>query len=134
MFVPGSPRALPLARRPRGATLWPVTTWRFDDGSVLRSGGRVTGKGPAAAALRSRIADQRPALSSAPSTPVTLAVDSIYLLDCLAVEVRFATMTKFATAYERDEDDAPPELRPRLRAARLARDLDSLRDRALASR
>ncbi len=100
-----------------------MTTWRFDDGSVLRSGGRVTGKGPAAAALRSRIADRRPVyVLPLPSTPVTLAVDSDYLLDCLAVEVRFATMTKFASAYERDENDAPPELRPRLRAARLARD------------
>ena len=73
-----------------------MTTWRFDDGSVLRSGGRVTGKGPAAAALRSRIADERPVyVLPLPSTPVTLIVDSDYLLDCLAVEVQFATMTKF---------------------------------------
>ena len=100
-----------------------VATWRFDDGSVLRSGGRVTGKGPAAAVLRSRIAARSPVHAFAlPSAPVTLVLDSDYLLDCLAVEVRFATMTKFATAYERDENDAPPELRPRLRAARLARD------------
>ncbi len=100
-----------------------MAIWRFDDGSVLRSGGHVTGKGPAAAALRARIAENRPVyVLPLPSAPVTLAVDSDYLLDCLAVEVRFATQTKFASVYERDEDDAPAELRPRLRAARIARD------------
>jgi hypothetical protein len=100
-----------------------VAVWTFDDGSVLRSGGRVTGKGPAAAVLRSRIAERRPVHALAlPSEPVALDVRSDFLLDCLASEVRFATQTKFATAYERDEDDAPPAIRAKLAQARKARD------------
>jgi hypothetical protein len=101
-----------------------VTTWRFEDGSVLRSGGRVTGKGPAAVALRRRIAERSPVYVFAlPSEPVALVPDSDLLLDCLASEVRFSTHTKFTTAYVRDDLDAPAELRERLALARKSRDL-----------
>ncbi|HEX4446547.1 MAG TPA: hypothetical protein VH044_07425 [Polyangiaceae bacterium] len=89
-----------------------MAVWTFEDGTVLRSGGRVTGRGRAAVSLRRRIAERSPVHALAlPAVPVALDVSSDFLLDCLCSEVRFATMTKFATAYERNVDDAPPAVR-----------------------
>ncbi len=99
-----------------------MATWTFTDGTTLRSGGRVTGKGPAAVALRRRIAARSPVhVFPLPSAPVALEVSSDFLLDCLCSEVRFQTMTKFETEYERDDEDAPEGLRPLLRQARIDR-------------
>ena len=96
-----------------------VATWTFADGTTLRSGGRVTGKGTVATALRRRIAERRPVhVLPLPSDPVALEVSSDYLLDCLCSEVRFQTMTKFVTEYERHDEDAPAALRPLLAKAR----------------
>jgi hypothetical protein len=100
-----------------------MAIWTFEDGSVVRSGGRVTGRGRAAVTLRRRIAERSPVHAlPLPSAPVALDVSSDFLLDCLCSEVRFATMTKFATEYERRDDDAPPALHERLAQARRARE------------
>jgi hypothetical protein len=91
-----------------------MTAWTFADGSVLRSRGRVTGKGKAAVELRKRIDEGRGVqLFLHPSAPTPLDVDNDYLLDGLAADVAAAVRVPFDSEYERVDEDAPAHLRAR---------------------
>jgi hypothetical protein len=97
-----------------------MTTWKFSDGSILKSGGKVTGAGKAAAEMRGRFGDpdDRVGIFPEPMRGVPMDRASDYMLDVFALEVAWATRTKVVTTYERDEDDLPKELRERWRAFR----------------
>jgi hypothetical protein len=97
-----------------------VAIWRFQDGTVLRTGGIVRGKGAIADELRTRLAEPRTTVQiyPLPMRGERLDPSSDFLLDALVADTRFA----YSSDYERDDADAPPAVRAKLAAVRKQRD------------
>jgi hypothetical protein len=96
-----------------------MATWTFSDGTVLHSGGRVSGAGQVAEMLRDRV-DARWAVYVLPhpSEPIPVDPNSDYLLDALAFAIATAHHVEVDGDYERSDEDAPAHLRKALAQAR----------------
>jgi hypothetical protein len=90
-----------------------MAEWKFADGTVLSSGGHVTGSLRAAIELRARMADPeyRVPIFPPPMHGVPLTTSSDFLLDGMAREVSGATRIGHETEYDSDYEDAPPNIR-----------------------
>jgi hypothetical protein len=97
-----------------------MAEWHFSDGSVLSSGGKVSGNGPAAVELRRALNSPwyRVQALPHPMDDSPLDPNSDFLLDVLADQVARDTRTTATTEYEFDYDDAPPELAKKLHETR----------------
>jgi hypothetical protein len=93
-----------------------MAEWTFSDGSELRSGGKVSGDGPVAMALRSALTAPEHMVHALPppAVPERVIRSSDFLLDLLAREIARVLRRGVSTEYEPDFDDAPSELRERL--------------------
>jgi hypothetical protein len=102
-----------------------VSTWTFEDGSELLSGGVVRGNGPAAKRLESYFfyPDRFVQVGPIPMESVELDVGSDYLLDVLANDIAFRVRQQVHTDYEPRDEDVPFNVKQILEAAeRAARD------------
>jgi hypothetical protein len=101
-----------------------MATWNFSDGTRLKSGGAVLGKSAFADALREAIRLKAGVhvfpIPAPPPTP--LDPSSNYLLDLFARQMADRANLTVKTAYERDVDDAPAQLREEILAFRRAMD------------
>jgi hypothetical protein len=100
-----------------------LSTWTFDDGSTLTSGGTVSGEGVAATELRRFLAlpDTERVVTVAPGTSrrVVLDAGSDYLLNVCVRALSFRLRQRVRTDYLGCYADAPPYVRRILDAADL---------------
>jgi hypothetical protein len=93
-----------------------MPTWTFP-GATLQSGGKVSGAGPLADALRAALQHQRevqlfPVLRA--KTPLDLSSD--YLVDLFARSFAWSHGVRMSTDYDPDPADLHPALREELLA------------------
>ena len=97
--------------------------WRIGD-VVLHSGGRVEGRGDLADEMRSGVASGNPiAVMPHPMDLVPLDPSSDYMLDCYARQMAHLHRERLETEYEPDVEDAPEEIRGKLKTWMSKRDL-----------
>jgi hypothetical protein len=98
-----------------------MPTWTFSDGTILNSGGRVTGSSEFAAELRAAVRERVGVhVFPHPSEDVPLDPGSNYLLDIFARSRARSGHVRMSTEYEADVEDAPPALVTKIREQREA--------------